>query len=247
MSERERARYRPADRMPGQVRFLDAHLVQKSCHNPGEEVQVALSHVLRGAAMAGHVKGVDGRSEDRASWLKTKMLMSPAKPGMKMSGVPPSPIFRYWMRRPSTSTVSCGASGYLLFWDERCLELLDEGVYLRVRDGGIGDHTHEATDRKYVTFRSDSAAQDPAAGASTTLLIFSLSTSTTSSPTSSSAPSSTSHSITVPSVIVRPHFGMPSLEIWRVSLINAPHQNRLSRERRRLCAPGRGRRGPPGR
>ena len=57
--------------------------------------------------------------------------------------------------------LGCGASGHLLFWDERCLELLDEGVYLRVRDGGIGDHTHEATDRKHVTFRGDSAAQDP--------------------------------------------------------------------------------------
>src|SRR5437868_6402718 len=53
----------------------------------------------------------------------------------------------------------------------------------------------------------------PAAGASTTPLIFSVSTSATSAPWVSSAPSSTSHSTSLPSVIDRPHFGTPSLAI----------------------------------
>ena len=151
------------------------------------------------------------------------------------------------MRRPSTSTVSgagpaaTSSSGTNVAWNSST----------KASISASGTEASAITPMRPPTeSTSPSAAtrrrKTPAAGASTTLLIFSLSTSTTSSPTSSSAPSSTSHSITVPSVIVRPHFGMPSLEIWRVSLISAPHQNRLSRERRRLCAPGRGRRGPPG-
>src|SRR5207244_13575524 len=53
----------------------------------------------------------------------------------------------------------------------------------------------------------------PAAGASTTPLIFSVSTSATSAPWATSAPSSTSHSTSLPSVIDRPHFGTPSFEM----------------------------------
>ena len=51
----------------------------------------------------------------------------------------------------------------------------------------------------------------PAAGDSTAPSIFSVSTSATSSPTATSAPSSTSQSVSWPSVIDRPHLGMPSL------------------------------------
>ena len=120
----------------------------------------------------------------------------------------------------ATVTVSgCGrASSSVLARHERGLELGHERVDLLVGVRRVGDHAQQPADRDHLAHPADPAAQDALrrrlhrAGDLLGLHLRELL-----ARPSTSAPSSTSQSSSLPSVMDRPHFGIPSLLIMRAA------------------------------
>src|ERR671912_840312 len=144
------------------MRLLYLHGIEEIGQHPNERIEVAVTDVLGGGAVARQVQGIDGVLRGQGFLIED--------PDVDVAAEAVEQNERVSLALAHNEVLDALAAGLddlrfrsglsLFLGDERLLKLLDVGVYLLVGDIGRGDHAQKTADRDLIAFLGYLPAQD---------------------------------------------------------------------------------------